>query len=237
MMPVAILAGGLASRLGEVARSIPKSLLNIAGHPFIFWQLELLKQAGLTDIVICIGHLGEQIRKVLGTGIQLGLRIRYSQDGDALLGTGGTLRNAVSLLGSDCFVLYGDSYLDCDYRAIELTYRCVNTPGLMVIHHNRNHWDRSNVLFHDDMIQAYSKTPTSDMEHIDYGLGILKTSVIQQYPHTQFDLADIYQDLISRKQLAAYEESTRFYEIGSFRGYQETWEHIAKRISNASQKP
>ena len=116
MIPVAILAGGLATRLGDVTKTIPKALLDIAGKPFIAYQLELLRAAGVTKVVMCIAHLADQIEAVLGDGHAYGLEIAYSHD--KLLGTGGALRNALPLLGDEFLVMYGDSYLLCDYAGI-----------------------------------------------------------------------------------------------------------------------
>jgi NDP-sugar pyrophosphorylase family protein len=111
MLPVAVLAGGLARRLGQLTETVPKSLLRVAGRPFIHWQLGLLAQQGVTEAVLCVGHLGEQIRAAVGDGTGFGITVRYSFDGRTLLGTGGALKRAEPMLGTAFFVLYGDSYL------------------------------------------------------------------------------------------------------------------------------
>src|SRR5512133_904030 len=99
--PVAILAGGLATRLRPITETIPKSLIEVCGEPFIAHQLRLLRSRGIEEVVLCIGYLGEQIEKVIGTGSAFGLRVRYSFDGKELLGTGGAIRRALDLLGED----------------------------------------------------------------------------------------------------------------------------------------
>src|SRR5512147_1658810 len=116
-LPVAILAGGLATRMRPLTERIPKSLLEVAGLPFAVHQIKLLRRHGLPRIVFCVGHLGEMLQAELGDGSQWGVSIDYSFDGPRLLGTGGALRQARSLLGDAFFVLYGDSYLECDYAA------------------------------------------------------------------------------------------------------------------------
>src|SRR5512136_2352765 len=117
-LPVAILAGGLATRLRPITEQIPKSLLEVAGRPFAEHQLELLRRRGFTEIVLCVGYLGEQIRDILGDGARWGMRLQYAFDGDRLLGTGGALRRALPLLGEAFLVVYGDSFLECDYGTI-----------------------------------------------------------------------------------------------------------------------
>ena len=115
-LPVAILAGGLATRLRPVTEDTPKALLDVAGKPFVVRQLEYLRQQGIVRVVLCVGYLGEQIRAVVGDGSALGLEVLYSWDGPQLLGTGGALRHALSALGEQFMVLYGDSYLPIDFR-------------------------------------------------------------------------------------------------------------------------
>ena len=231
-LPVVILAGGLATRLRPITEQIPKILIDVAGRPFAEYQIALLKKHELTNIVLCVGYLGEQVQSALGDGSRWGVHLTYVFDGPILLGTGGAIRKARPSLGDAFFVLYGDTYLECDYLAIESTFRASHKPGLMTAFHNKNQWDRSNVLFRDGQIIRYDKHhPTSDMEYIDYGLGILQASAVDSYPADQpFDLAAVYQDLIRQGQLAGYEVADRFYEIGSPVGLEETRQHLSGQL-------
>ncbi len=224
MLPVAILAGGLAARLRPVTEKIPKALLEIAGRPFIFHQLELLKRQGVARIVLCVGYLGEQVEAAVGDGEALGLSVEYSFDGDELLGTGGALKRALPLLGENFFVLYGDSYLLCSFAEVQSAYEAAHCPALMTVFRNGGQWDKSNVLFRDGKLVEYNKrSPRPEMAHIDYGLGMLSASVFSGYADGQsFDLADIYQNLSLNGQLAGFEVGERFYEIGSHQGIKET---------------
>ena len=230
-LPVAILAGGLATRLGPITARTPKSLVDVGGRPFAEHQIELLQRHGLTDLVFLVGHLGEQVRDALGDGSRLGVRIAYVFDGPAPLGTGGALRRALPQLGDAFFVLYGDSYLDCDYRAVERVFTASGKSGLMTVCRNDDQWDRSNVLMENGRIIRYDKVGrTPDMRHIDYGLGVFKASAFGGRPaDTAFDLASLYQDLLAADDLASFEVPTRFYEIGSPSGLAATREHIAAR--------
>jgi NDP-sugar pyrophosphorylase family protein len=229
-LPVAIIAGGLATRLGEATRHIPKSLLDIAGKPFAQHQLELLCRHGITEIVFCVGHLGELIENTLGDGRRWGMSIRYSYDGPALLGTGGAVKRAIPLLGESFLVLYGDSYLECDYARVEQAFRSSGKLGLMTVYRNLDQYDRSNVLFLDGEILKYEKKDrTPEMQHIDYGLGGFRYEVFQRYPADSFlDLETVYRDLISRNELSGFEVTQRFYEIGSPAGLEEARAYLER---------
>ena len=218
--PVAILAGGLAKRLRPITETIPKSLVTIAGMPFIAQQLRLLHSAGLRRIIVCAGYLGEMIEAEIGDGAGFDLRINYSFDGPRLLGTGGALKRALPLLGRRFFILYGDSYLPIDYRKAAIAFTAGDKAGLMTVYRNQGRWDTSNVQFEAGQILRYDKKRrTSEMHHIDYGLGILRAESLVSWPENEpFDLADVYCHLLSENQLSGYEVEERFYEIGSPEG-------------------
>ena len=221
--PVAILAGGLATRLRPITEKIPKGLVEVAGEPFLVHQLRLLHGAGIRKVVLCVGYRGEMIEQELGDGAKLGMELSYSFDGPELLGTGGALKNALPLLGDKFFVLYGDSYLPTDYAAPARAFARSGKPGLMTVFRNENRWEPSNVWYEAGEIRRYHKKElTLEMKHIDYGLGLLRPEALAPWPNDQpFDLAQVYQDLIGKKQLAGYEVAERFYEIGSPQGLAE----------------
>lgn len=220
MLPVAVLAGGLATRLRPVTERIPKSLVEIAGEPFVRHQLRLLRRQGVSRVVLCLGYLGEMVRDEIGDGAEFGLHVEYSFDGPILLGTAGALRRARELLGPAFFVLYGDSYLECDYRAVQEAFFRSGTPALMTVYENRGRFDTSNVALADGKIVGYDKkTPSPDMHWIDYGLGILRAGVLDRIAGDGFaDLADIYRELAAEGLLAGFGVDRRFYEMGSFPG-------------------
>lgn len=219
----AILAGGLATRLRPITEKIPKALVEVAGKPFLDHQIELLHRNGLTDLVLCVGHLGEMIRDRYGNGSDWGVRLRYSFDGPKLLGTGGALKRALPLLGDHFLVLYGDSYLPIDYQAILNAFRSANQPALMTVFANADAWDKSNVWWEDGRIKLYSKREKlPQMRYIDYGLMVLTAPVFDPYDAEQaFDLATPLEELSRHGRLAGYEVWQRFYEIGSPAGLAE----------------
>jgi NDP-sugar pyrophosphorylase family protein len=221
--PVAILAGGFATRLRPVTEKTPKALLNVAGEPFLVHQVRLLHSHGLRKIVLCVGYLGEMIEAKLGDGSSLGVQIAYSFDGATLLGTGGALKRALPILGERFLVIYGDSYMPVDYSAIVDAFVLSGKPALMTVLENEGRWDSSNVCFDAGEIRRYDKKRrTPEMRHIDYGVGVLNAAVFAPYPdNVPFDLAEVYSHLVSEKQIAAYEVKQRFYEIGSREGLAE----------------
>lgn len=232
MLPVAILAGGLAKRLRPITETIPKALVEVAGRPFIEWQLDYLHHQGVRHVVLCLGYLGEQIEELIGDGQRFGLRVDYSYDGQQLLGTGGALRKALPMLGEAFFVFYGDSYLPIGFVDVEECFRAQGQPALMTVLKNGDRWDRSNVLFSNGKLLKYNKhAPSEDMAYIDYGLGVLADDVLLDYPEDQpFDLAEVYHRLSLDGRLTGYEVFERFYEIGSLEGLKETEDYLIKGI-------
>jgi D-sedoheptulose 7-phosphate isomerase len=228
MYKVAILAGGLATRLRPLTETIPKSLVEVSGKPFILHQIDYLNKQGVTDIVLCVGYLGEMIQEVVGNGKSFGVNIKFSYDGENLLGTGGAIKNALPFLSDNFFILYGDSYLPINYSKIQQAFIKSNKMGLMTIFKNKDKWDKSNVHFENDILIEYNKINAhSKMDYIDYGLGILSKSVFDKYSNDMvFDLADVYQELSKKGQLEGLEVFDRFYEIGSHIGLEQIQKYL-----------
>ena len=215
-IPVAILAGGLATRLRPITEKIPKSLVPVAGRPFLAHQLEMLHARGIRHAILCIGYLGEMIQCDFGSEA-FGIRLDYSFDGEKLLGTGGAIKRALPKLGEEFFVLYGDSYLPIQYVPVADVFHRSGKLGLMTVYRNEGKYDASNVVFRDGEIIVYDKkVKLPEMRHIDYGLSLFKSSVFDVYPADEnFDLAEVMGCLVREKQLAGYEVLERFHEMGS----------------------
>jgi NDP-sugar pyrophosphorylase family protein len=231
MLPVAILAGGLAKRLRPITETIPKALVDVAGEPFILHQLRFLRAQGVQKVVLCVGYLGEMIQALVGDGVRLGLDVTYSHDGLVLLGTGGALRKAQPMLGKHFFVLYGDSFLPLDFAPVEKAFFISGKLALMTVLKNGDRWDKSNVNFADGELLEYNKNdPKPSMNYIDYGLGVIDSRILQDEGLAGvFDLATLYSKLSLQGQLAGYEVQKRFYEIGSHIGLQDTELYFLKK--------
>ena len=217
-LTVAILAGGLGTRLQPLTRTMPKAMVDVNGKPFIGHQLELLADSGVNRVILCIGYLGMQICQYVGNGSQFDLQVEYSLDGPfGPLGTAGALREAAGL-GDAFFVLYGDSYLPCDYGAVEDAFSHCGKLAMMTVWGN----DTGNAEYADGVVTTYDKASRS-MSHIDYGLSVLTRQVIAMLPrYGPYDLADLYSTLADRGQMAGYEVFEPYHSIGTQAGLLET---------------
>jgi len=229
MFPIIILAGGLATRLYPLTKTIPKSLVPIAGQPFVFHQLRLLRNKGITEVILCVGTMGDQIEACVKDGADFGVHVRYSYDGDVLLGTGGAVKKAAQSVSTPFFVLYGDSYLPIDYQTVQTAFENTRKKALMTVFKNEGQWDQSNVVFKDGKILVYDKSIRApEMCYIDFGLGLFHPSLFEAYPKNEvLDLATVYQNCLARNELAAYEVFKRFYEIGTLHGVDKMEEYFA----------
>ncbi|MBT8562113.1 NTP transferase domain-containing protein [Polynucleobacter paneuropaeus] len=233
MLPVAILAGGLATRLRPITQTIPKALIEVAGKPFVAHQLQYLRQQGITSVILCIGYLGGMIQDFVGNGSHWDLDVSYSLDGPVLLGTGGALKQALPMLGENFFVLYGDSFLPINYEKVQKAFIDSAQLSLMTVLKNENQWDRSNVQFEFGKLIEYNKEVISPkMRYIDYGLGVLQASVLDSYPDAEpLDISKVYNELSIRRQLYGYEVFDRFYEIGSIQGIADTQTYLLQKTA------
>ncbi len=223
----------MATRLKPVTEKIPKSLLEVGGKPFILHQIDLLKNNKISKVVICASHLGDHIKEYLDDQSIRDIGIEYSFDGDKLLGTGGAIKKTLGLLGENFFVMYGDSYLNTDFQKINEYFFSEKKSGLMTVYHNEGKYDKSNIEFENGDILKYDKKASNDnMRYIDYGLGILTPNAFNDFTDKdEFDLEQVYKNLLKKNDLLGFEVKERFYEIGSFEGMEETNRYI---MSNKS---
>ncbi len=221
-MQVAILAGGLATRLGGLAKNWPKSMLQIQGKPFLEYQLEFLKRGEIEDIVLCVGHMGEQIEQYFGDGRKYGVKIRYSRE-DKPLGTAGALKRAEKLLDDPFFTMFGDSFINLDFGRVMAHFNSQNKPALMTVYKNHDRYGRSNTEIEGTLVKKFSKKEkTADMVYIEYGVDLFRKEALDMIPENEpYSLDDLFPRLIEREELLAFEVNDRFYEIGSLQGLRE----------------
>jgi NDP-sugar pyrophosphorylase family protein len=220
-----VLAGGLGTRMLPRTERIPKILLPVAGRPFAAWLLERLASAGFAEVVLAIGHLGDEVRRVVGDGGAFGVRVRYAEDGERLLGTAGALRRALDQLASTFLVTYGDSYLPFDYQGPLRDLRAhPEALGTMAVYRNDDRFDRSNTSVAGDLVVRYEKRPRDappdpDLTFIDYGATALRREVVAALPDgVPSDLSTVQRDLARAHELRAFVADRRFFEIGSEEG-------------------
>ena len=232
-LSVAILAGGLAKRLKKKTENIQKALIDIEGEPFISRQLTHLSNQGIKKVLICIGHLGNQIENYVGDGSKFKLKVFYSKDGNSLLGTGGSAKKASKILEENFFILYGDSFLPINFSNIQKAFFNKKKPALMTIIKNNNKWDKSNVFFKDNNLIYNKNNPKNNMNYIDYGLSVVNKSIFNLFPdNTKFDLSELFENLSNRDLLAGFEVYDRFYEIGSIKGIKDTINFFKKEYKS-----
>jgi NDP-sugar pyrophosphorylase family protein len=229
-----VLAGGLATRMRPATEAIPKYLLPVAGAPFADHQLAWLARQGVDDVVLCVAHLGAEIKAYVGDGARWGLRIRYVDEGSELRGTAGALRLAVDqgVLDPAFLVLYGDSYLQVDVAAVWKAFMSSSTRALMTVYENDGRWERSNVRFEAGVVELYDKSVADPgacgVHHVDYGLLVFHRDAIEDLvaPESSSDLADLQHRLSLRGELLGVEVFERFFEIGSIEGLRELEAHL-----------
>lgn len=226
-----VLAGGLGTRLGPLTRALPKCLVDVNGEPFAVHQLRLLRSRGVSRVTFCVGHFGSAVAAAVGDGSSIGLEVDYAFDGPRLLGTAGAVKRCLHALPESFFVIYGDSYLPCDFGRVHTAFVEASKPALMTVFRNERMWDASNVEYVGGRILAYDKArPTDRMSYIDYGLGVFHRRAFELVPEDEsYDLSRLYETLLGREQLASIEVRERFYEVGSPSGLDETRSYLARR--------
>ena len=228
MLPVAILAGGLATRIRPITNAVPKSMIDINGQPFLEWQLQLLEKNNCETVVLCVSHKAQIIEDFVTNRPLSKMEIQLSWDGEKQLGTGGALAKAMEKLGSAFLVLYGDSYLPLNYEEVANHFLKSNKLGLMTVMKNELGLESSNVILENGFVSKYSKhSPEKSMEYIDFGLGAFRSD---SFSHLNLneptDLSVIQADLATRNELVGFEVKERYYEVGSFQGIRDFQKYV-----------
>ena len=228
IMPVVILSGGFATRLMPISKQIPKAMMEFKGKPFIYWQMNLLYKAGVRDVVLCVHHKSDLIKKYIRDGSDFQINVVYSDDGESALGTGGAIINALHLVGDEFMVLYGDSYLPIDFKGIQEHFRNLCKPVMMTVYKNSGKIEPSNILFNNNCVQIYSKEEkVAAMEYIDYGLICFKKYIFREFKGVNpLDLASILTNLAQRSLVGGFQVTKPFYEVGSFAGIRNFTKYI-----------
>jgi MurNAc alpha-1-phosphate uridylyltransferase len=228
-MQCVILAGGLGTRMRPLTDTCPKTLLPVFGRPFAYHQLHWLAAQGVDDVIYCIGHQGDRIRRYWESESKPVRSIRYVDEGEKLRGTGGALHLAhqKGVLDESFLVIYGDSFLPVEFAPVWRAFQASRMPALMTVLRNQGRWDRSNVIYEAGRLVLYDKQTDPRMQHIDYGLSAFRRELFDRTPKV-FDLAMLFHDLSLQGELAALEVQQRFYEIGSPQGLHDLEDYLRK---------
>jgi NDP-sugar pyrophosphorylase family protein len=218
-MQAVILAGGLGTRFRPLTLKTPKPMIPVIGKPYLEYQLQYLKSYDITEILLCVGYLGEKIQSYFGDGHSRGMSIRYSFE-DKPLGTGGGLKNAEKLLDDSFYLIYGDSFLPINYSSLERHFLEVNKAVLMVLYDNSDDTSVPNNVSLDNrgMVIKYEKeVRNSLMQYVDAGVLVLNKIIIDSIPpEKNISLEqEIYPNYIDRQECAGFVTHNRFYDIGT----------------------
>jgi len=134
-MKVIILAGGKGTRMGPLARDLPKPMLPVGGKPILERQIELARSAGMPEIIILAGHRAEAIKAYFGDGAAWGVRIEHVLE-SLPLGTAGAVKEIEDRLADDFLVFYGDIIMDMDLAALVAFHRDRKPLATLVLHPN-----------------------------------------------------------------------------------------------------
>jgi histidinol-phosphate phosphatase family protein len=132
---VAILAGGMGTRLRERIGDLPKSMVPVLGKPLLHYQIELCRKHGFTDIALLVQHRHEKISEYFGDGSSFGVTLNYAFE-DVPRGTAGALRDALQILGERFLVLYGDTFMDVNLRQFWDAHAASGCVGTLFLHPN-----------------------------------------------------------------------------------------------------
>lgn len=219
-MQIAILAGGLGTRLRPVTETIPKCMAQIGGQPFLYHLLNLLRDKGADEIILCTGYLGEQVADYFGDGRGVRLKLYYSRENNGLLGTGGALKLAEPLLQDKFLIVNGDTYLDIDYAEVYREFSRSAASAYIVAAPAADNARRDLAIDSALFVTGYDKTDVSGMDYVNAGvMGLRREALSGIIPGQPASLEqDIFPRLIARRQVKAHITTQRFYDIGSFAG-------------------
>jgi N-acetyl-alpha-D-muramate 1-phosphate uridylyltransferase len=219
-MQAVILAGGLGTRLRPLTLKKPKAMVEVLGKPFLEYELLHLKRNGFEDFVLCVGYKSEQIREYFRDGTSLGVSLIYSSDGERQLGPVGALKKASRLLRDEFMVIYGDSFLMMDYPGFKADFRTSGKLAMMSVLENRNSYGRSDVVVENGLVTEYNKTKQSpQMVWINFGATMLRKGALDIVEEgSEMGEERFYNELIVRRELAAFITFKRFNEIGTLDG-------------------
>ena len=219
---ILILNGGTGTRVKSISKGRPKCLIKICNKTFLYLQLGEIKRQGINDIVISCGYKSQmiidEIKKKYIKDLNLNIKISTEKK---KLGTGGAILNAYKYLDDCFFVIYGDSWLNVNYKAVGKKFINSKKSSIMTlinVSSVKNH--RPNILLKNDKIVSYKKNNNDkSFKYIDYGLIAFKKNIFLNFKKNfvlkKFDLKKIIKGLIKKNELVGHVVKKKFYTIGT----------------------
>jgi NDP-sugar pyrophosphorylase family protein len=214
-----ILAGGEGVRLRPFTYNIPKPMVLVNNRPFLEYLINMLRNNGITEVVLLLGYLPQKITRHFGDGSGFGLNIKYSL-GKVSDKTGTRLRNAGPLLDDNFLLMYGDNYWPLDLKELVEVYTRQGTQALATIYTNKDGtgeygWENNTHIDDRGYILRYDKSRKApDLNGVDIGFFILNRKVLELMPDNDFSFEEeILPELVNRRQLSGYKTDQRYYYI------------------------
>ena len=206
----------------------PKPMVEIHGKPFLEYLIDLLKESGITRVLILTGHMAEKISDYFGDGSRFGIEISYHYS-EPEAETGARLRNAKGLIDDEFLLLYCDNYYPFKLQKLQAFHRTHGSTATMVVYSNKDKYSKNNVhVGQDGIIELYDKSRTAEnLNGIDVGFFLLKKSALELLPegNPSFE-AEILPQLVEKKQLAGFFTDHRYYTIGSLERFEQAVEFL-----------
>lgn len=205
---VAILCGGLGTRLGALTRDVPKPMIEIGGRPYLERVVESFAERSLRDMVLLTGYRAEVIEEHFGDGARFGVRIAYSRETEPL-GTGGALREARERLGDRFILTFGDVLRRFDYD--RFVYQHI--ANCLAVYRRRT---AGNADVAEGYVTRFDKR-APELPYVDAGFAVMQTSTIDLLPPAgacSFEEI-VYANLAEHGQLEAEVVDHDFHDIGT----------------------
>jgi len=207
-MKAMILAAGRGERMRPLTDRVPKPLLEVAGKPLIQYHIEALREAGFDELVVNHAHLGEQIVARLGDGRAFGVHIDYSAEPPGALETGGGIRQALPLLGSDAFlVVNGDIWTDYPYR--QLRRHPEGLAHLVLVDNPEHHRDG------DFRLDAGRVRVEGDARLTFSGIGLYRPELFADRAPGRFPLAPLLRSAMHTGRVTGEHYQGKWMDIGT----------------------
>ncbi len=218
-----ILAGGRGERLRPLTDTIPKPMVPVNGRPFLEYLIELLKQNGIEEIVLCVGYLHEKITDYFGDGSDFGIRIIYSV-GDISFETGKRLKKVEDLLDEKFLLLYCDNYWPLRLPDIVEFYEKCGALAMMTVYRNKKGVTKNNLKVEGNFVTKYDRSRLDKgLNGVDIGFFIFKKEVLDLIGDENYSFEEkVFPILIEKGQFAAFLTDQKYYSISAMERLMET---------------
>lgn len=214
---VYILAGGLGTRLAHIVNNVPKPMADIAGCPFLAWQIMWLRKNGFKKIVLLVGHKKETIMNYFGNGASFGVSIKYSVEED-LMGTGGGVIKAINQYPSEDFIiLNGDTFFDINLKWL-YSYFLDNSSKFIIALKYKEDTKRYGYVEIDNeynVVDFIEKNDSLEDGYINGGIYIGKSNLLKSFPEKKYSMEkEIFPVLLNSRIIKAIPFGNHFIDIG-----------------------